>query len=164
MKEIIINIMMIFIGLGSSIGDAEVIFDSVEKMLTSLKIEVVKKSSILKNPPFGNIAKNEFANAVWQIESSKSPYQLLEVLQKIEIAHGRIRKKKWDDRTLDLDILMFGNTVLDKEKLTIPHPGIPERLFVLQPWMEIVNEEFAIPGMGQVKKLLKRIESDTLTP
>ena len=150
---------MIFIGLGSSIGNAKSIFDSVENALETLQIKVVKKSTILKNPPFGDVAKNEFSNAVWQIDTNNSPDQLLDILQKIEIDHGRTREKKWDDRTLDLDILMFGNTISNDEKLTIPHPGIAERMFVLKPWAEIVDVDFEVPGVEKVWEGLNKISN-----
>ncbi len=152
---------MIFIGLGSSIGNAEKIFQSVEKHLLKEKIQIIKKSKILKNPPYGKVAKNEFTNTVWQIKTDKNPNELIKILQKTEKAHGRTYEKKWADRTLDLDILIFRSIICNSKKLTIPHPEISKRIFVLKPLSEIVDEEFEIPGKGRVKELLENLTSFT---
>lgn len=151
---------MILLGLGSSIGNAEEIFDSAEQMMGAQGIKMLKKSSILKNPPFGNVAKNEFSNAVWAVETNLSAEDLLVVLQKIEAAHGRDKTSeiRWGDRSLDIDILTFGKQVIDSGQLQIPHPGIPERDFVLKPMAEIVDENFEIPTFGPLQKLLKHYE------
>ena len=146
--------MNIFIGLGSSIGDAVNIFTSAEKMFEKFDLKIIKKSKIIKSQPQGGVAKNEFSNAVWQIKTDKSPQQLLILLQKIENLHGRTRKKKWEDRTLDLDILIFGSTILDEESLTIPHPEIQNRDFVLMPLSELVDCDFEVPGMGSLRSLI----------
>ncbi len=151
---------MIFIGIGSSIGEAEEIFAAAEMDLEKENITVLKKSKILKNPPYGGVAENEFSNAVWQIETDKNPEELLSTLQKIENNHGRKRDKKWDDRTLDLDILVFNDMVFDTEKLKIPHPEIPKRDFVLIPWSEIVEENFEIPKFGKLKDLLQKLSKN----
>ncbi len=145
---------MIFLGLGSSIGNAKKIFTSTERALETCGICVIKKSKIFKNPPFGGVAKNEFSNAVWQIETTNSPAELLKILQKIENDHGRTREKKWDDRTLDLDILIFNDEIIDRKGLKIPHPEMAKRIFVLKPLAELVDETFEIPTLGTLKNLI----------
>lgn len=150
---------MIFLGLGSSIGDAKKIFKSVEEMLTHAGIKILKKSEIFKNPPQGGIAKNEFSNAVWKIETEIVPIRLLHLVQAIELKLGRERKKKWEDRTIDLDILIWRNQIWKEDNLEIPHPEIPNRLFVLKPLAEIVDESFEIPTFGSLKNLLERYEN-----
>ena len=150
-------ISQIFIGLGSSLGNAERLFFSTEKALASCGIKVVKKSSPYKNPPYGAIAKNEFTNSVWQIETHKSPQELLQTLQAIEKAHGRKREKKWEDRILDLDILIFGSTIFSDNFLTIPHPDLDKRIFVLKPLAEIVASDFEIPSFGKLHVLLNHL-------
>ena len=149
---------MIFIGLGSSVGDAKKIFSSTEHALETCGIRVVKKSKILKNPPVGGVAKNEFSNSVWQIEPVRDgyirPLQLLEILQKIETTHGRTHETKWDDRTLDLDILIFNDKIINTPHLKIPHPELQKRLFVLKPLAELVDESFEIPTLGALKNLI----------
>ena len=148
---------MIFLGLGSSIGDAKKTFKEVEKMLTHAGVKILKKSEILKNPPQGGIAKNEFSNAVWQIETEIVPNRLLHLLQAIELKLGRTREKKWDDRTIDLDILIWGNQIWREENLEIPHPEIPNRLFVLKPLSELVDKDFEIPTFGKLNDLLLKV-------
>lgn len=151
---------MIFLGLGSSVGNSEDIFSSTEKELEENAVVIVRKSKVLKNPPLGNVAKNEFSNAVWQIETSFSPQELLTVLKEIEENNGRTREKKWGDRTLDLDILIFDNLILETEELTIPHPEIPQRIFVLHPLSELVDESFKIPKFGLLKNLLEKLNEN----
>ncbi|MDH3324916.1 MAG: 2-amino-4-hydroxy-6-hydroxymethyldihydropteridine diphosphokinase [Candidatus Peregrinibacteria bacterium] len=148
---------MIFLSLGSSIGNAEKIFRSTEEFLENSNIKVLKKSQILKNPPLGEVAKNEFSNAVWQIETDVTPEELLKTLKSCETTHGRdLDAERWSDRLLDLDILTFNNEIINTETLKIPHPEIPNRIFVLQPWSEIVDENFKIPKFGTLKSLLTR--------
>ncbi len=147
---------MIFIGLGSSIGDAEKIFKSAENALGLKDVNVLRKSHILKNPPYGGVAENEFSNAVWQIETDLDPQALLKTLQTVENEHERKREKRWSDRTLDLDILIYHDEVLKTDTLTIPHPGIPNRRFVLEPLSELVDENFEIPTLGALRNLFDR--------
>jgi len=144
---------MIFIGLGSSIGDAEKIFRSAEVSLEKKNIHVVGKSNILLNPPYGGVAKNDFSNAVWQIETDFTPEELLKVLQAVENEHERVREKRWSDRTLDLDILIFNDEVMKTDNLIIPHPGIANRPFVLEPLTQLVDENFEIPTLGALRNL-----------
>ncbi len=153
------QLKMIFIGLGSSIGDAEKIFRSTETSLEKSNIRVVQKSNILRNPPYGGVAENEFSNAVWQIETERSPQELLKVLQEVEDQHDRKREKRWSDRTLDLDILIFNDVILKTKNLTIPHPGIANRRFVLEPLSELVDENFEIPTLGALRNLFDSHEN-----
>ncbi len=140
---------MIYLGVGSSIGNAEEIFSSAEKFLKKNGVFVIKKSKIYKNPPMGGVAENEFSNAVWEVEFFKktknlrySAKRLLKILKKCEKAHGRnLSAPKWSDRTLDLDILIFDNLSLKTKNLIIPHPEIDNRDFVLKPLREI-NVDF----------------------
>ncbi len=151
---------MIFLGIGSSVGNAENIFANTEKDLEENGIRVIKKSKILKNPPFGNIAKNEFSNAVWLVETSLSPQELFTVLKETEEKNGRTRAEKWADRTLDLDILIFHDLILETEELTIPHTGIPQRIFVLKPLTELVDKNFKIPRFGLLQSLLANLNEN----
>ena len=166
----------IFIGLGSSLGDAETTFRTSEQFLSQKGIQVLKKSKNLLNEPYGGVAKNKFTNAVWQIDfpltawekinfvllpdkykKIKKSFKLLKILQQCENFCGRVRNKKWEDRTLDLDILMFDDLILEKRKLKIPHPEISKRDFVLKPWLEIVDESFVIPRFGSLKNCLEKL-------
>lgn len=163
-------------GVGSSIGNANQIFDSARVWLEDHNIKVVVESGRLKNPAVGGVAQNEFTNAVWQLEFPESRWEklnwillpqqrrhwlkakkLLKLLKTCEAVHGRTPGKRWDDRPLDLDILQFYQLQVCRKKLHIPHPEIPKRLFVLQPWSEIVDEEHSIPKFGKLKDLLKKL-------
>ncbi len=150
---------MIFLGVGSSIGNTEQIFLAAENFLKKHKILVVQKSAILKNPPFGGIAKNEFSNAVWEISipEKMTPEQLLVVLKDVEKSAGRnLQSPRWSDRILDLDILIFHDQIVHTDNLTIPHSEIAKRDFVLNPLAELVDENFEIPTLGVLKSLLKK--------
>lgn len=169
---------MIFIGLGSSIGEAQKLFNEAEVFLNQHGVVVVKKSKNLVNPPVGGVAQNNFTNAVWQLDFKQTAWErfnwvllpsyrrtylkakkLLKILHRAENTGGRIRKKRWEDRTLDLDILMFYQLVINKKQLTLPHPEIPNRSFVLLPWSEIVDEDFLIPKFGLLTNLIQTLES-----
>lgn len=148
---------MIFIGVGSSIGDAEKIFREAAVFLAGRGVQVMKKSSTLKNPPLGGVAKNEFANAVWQIEvpEGMEPARLLEILKQAEKNAGRdLAAPRWSDRELDLDILLWGEEILDLPGLKIPHPEITKRDFVMKPLSELVDESFKIPTIGPLNSFL----------
>lgn len=169
---------MIFIGVGSSIGDAEKTFKQAQVFLQNQGICVLKKSKNLKNPAIGGVAKNNFTNAVWQIEFKETAWEktnwvllpqkrrlylkakkLLITLQACENHFGRTREKRWDDRTLDLDILMFHQLLIDKKRLSLPHSEIPNRPFVVLPWSEIVDEDFSIPKFGLLNQLIKKLKN-----
>lgn len=154
-----------FIAVGSSIGNAEHIFSSAVSFLNHKNIQVTKRSTTFKNPPYGGVAQNDFSNEVWEIEwgdldkkdLAVSALKLLSILQNCEDFHDRKREKKWEDRTLDLDILMFGELILETKKLTIPHKEIPKRNFVLYPWQEIVDAGFEIPKFGSIETLIQNL-------
>jgi len=105
----------------------------------------------------------DYINAVAEIATILGEHDLLRVLQSIEDAQGRNRQgKRWGPRTLDLDLLLFGDKIATTDELTIPHPGLYERAFVLYPLREIVAENFQIPGHGLLADLLTRCEKGTL--
>lgn len=151
---------MIFIGVGSSIGDAKKIFASTEKSLEEKNIHVLRKSSVLKNDPFGGVAKNKFSNAVWEIHTDLKPKELLTALEKVEEEHGRKDKflqQRWDDRTLDLDILLYHDQIVQTPELEIPHPRMIHRDFVLRPLSELVDESFEISTLGTLGECLRNL-------
>jgi len=102
----------------------------------------------------GGISQPFFTNAVVRITTRLPPAALLNELQKIECRFGRVRKLRWGPRTLDLDILLYGDLVLECRELMVPHPGIPFRSFVLYPLREIAPH-VDIPGMGTPDRLIK---------
>jgi 2-amino-4-hydroxy-6-hydroxymethyldihydropteridine diphosphokinase len=104
----------------------------------------------------------DFINAVARLQTKLTAEQLLEELQRIERLHGRQKTRHWGPRTLDLDILLYGDEVIESRRLTVPHPGIAQRNFVLYPLAEL-DSGLQIPGVGVVQALLARSSQDGLT-
>ena len=127
-----------YLGIGSNMGDRQGYIDKALKMLDETRgINVVKCSSIIESEPYGPVAQDDFLNGVICISTYLPPYPLLDRLHEIEDACGRVRTVHWGPRTLDLDILLYDDLVLNDEKLTIPHPDMKNREFVLKPLYEI---------------------------
>ena len=139
------------IGLGSNLDSParqlEIAFDLLATIPGST---VIARSSLYRSAPFGGIEQPDFVNAAAHIRTRLGAREFLERLQGIERSRGRERgETRWGPRVLDLDLLAYGDEVLDEDGLTIPHPGIAERNFVLLPLREIAPE-FEIPGLGRV--------------
>jgi 2-amino-4-hydroxy-6-hydroxymethyldihydropteridine diphosphokinase len=101
-------------------------------------------------------SKPSYLNAVCLIETTLSAQELLELCSEVEANLGRVRAERWQDRTIDLDIVAFGDQVIDTESLSVPHPRAHERLFVLLPWQEI-DPDAEIVGRGKVSDLIARL-------
>lgn len=124
-----------FIGLGANLGDRRAALVRSLALLGS-HVEVVSASSVYETAPMGPV-QPDFYNAVAEIETSLPPQDLLSVLKRIEEEMGRIHRERWGPREIDLDLLLYGDLVLDTPALTVPHPGITERLFVMVPLLEL---------------------------
>lgn len=94
-----------------------------------------------------------YLNAVALVQTRLAPTELLAALHRIEARHGRVRRERWGDRTLDLDLIAYGDETIDRDDLTVPHPRAHEREFVLAPWLE-VDPDAEIPGRGRIDALL----------
>ena len=120
-------------------------------------IRVIKTSSLYATEPWGKKDQEGFINAAVEIVTSLTPGQLLERLQEIEIKMGRQPSEKWGPRIIDIDILLFGDEVLESRKLTVPHPHMRNRLFVLIP-LEEINSAIRFPDDGMdIKEVLTRV-------
>lgn len=131
----------VFLGLGSNLGNSSEFLQSAVDVLTSdNNIEFVAMSSIYKSAPMGPQDQPDYLNAVCQVSTNYNPQELLAICQKIENEHGRERKdsERWGPRTLDIDILLFGNHQVNTPDLIIPHIGMADREFVMVPLFEIV--------------------------
>jgi 2-amino-4-hydroxy-6-hydroxymethyldihydropteridine diphosphokinase len=118
-------------------------------------MDVIKVSSFYRNPPMGPQTQPDYVNAVAEVTVDLAPEALMDQLEAIENAHGRQREgERWGPRTLDLDILLYGEEFVETQRLTIPHPGIGKRPFVLKPLVEIAPD-LVVPGLGAVEKLLE---------
>jgi 2-amino-4-hydroxy-6-hydroxymethyldihydropteridine diphosphokinase len=140
-----------FIGMGSNI---EPRLDFLMNALKELEkwVTICKVSSIYETEPWGNPELLPFYNAVVKIQTNFSPYELLGILLSIEKQFGRIRNKKWENRTLDLDLLDYQGVIFHEENLILPHPYIQERDFVVVPWYEI-DKHWVLSNHLKIKDL-----------
>ena len=132
-----------YIGLGANIGDRK---ENLDRAIALLKntpgIRVTAISDYINTSPVGYVDQPDFLNAVAELETELSPHEMLKVCNNIEQELKRKRIIHWGPRTIDLDILLYGNLVLQDEVLTIPHPRMHEREFVMKPLNEIAPEAF----------------------
>lgn len=128
----------VYVGLGSNLGNPEENIREALKMIqcrTEINITVI--SSLYLTEPVGFEDQPWFYNCVVELETELTPEELLDILQGIENDLGRVRTVRWGPRTVDLDILLFGNLTIDSERLIVPHPRMQERSFVMVPLDEI---------------------------
>jgi dihydroneopterin aldolase/2-amino-4-hydroxy-6-hydroxymethyldihydropteridine diphosphokinase len=139
----------VILSLGSSMGDSEKLLNDAILQLDQIRgVSVKKVSSFIHTKPYGGVAKNEFLNCAVEVECLLSPEKLLENIHDIEKNGGRVRDKRWDDRTIDIDIIFFGNRIVRGDGLSIPHPDYANRDFVLIPVKEIAAD-FVCPDTGK---------------
>lgn len=129
----------VILSLGSSEGDKKAALDGAIRALNALDgIKVLKVSDYIETEPYGGAAKNKFLNCALTAECLISPRELLDNIHLIESSFGRVRDTRWGDRTLDIDIVFFGNKIIAEEGLCVPHPDYKNRAFVLTPLKQIV--------------------------
>lgn len=148
--------VLAYVGIGSNLGDPVSIVRDALICLDHIPDSQVKKySSLYQSEPISDIPQGDFINAIAGIETSLQPTALLLELQSIEDAFYRRRDPalKWAPRTLDLDIILYGEHTIDNSHLSVPHPEMANRLFVLQPLMEIAGD-IQIPGLGDLQHLV----------
>lgn len=138
--------------LGGNRGDREELINQAVKFISE-KNQLAASSAIYETQAWGNVAKGNFLNQVIQLETSVSPEKLLELIQEIEEKLGRKRTETWGDRTMDIDILYFGDEVKHTPQLTIPHRFIQDRRFVLVPLAEILPDMIH-PVLGKSNRTL----------
>jgi 2-amino-4-hydroxy-6-hydroxymethyldihydropteridine diphosphokinase len=146
--------VLAYIGLGSNLDHPSQQLNAARtdiNALTDVKEQVF--SSLYHSPPMGPQDQPDYVNAVMAIETTLPPLDLLRALQGIENHHGRVRSQRWGARTLDLDILLYGDQMINIPDLIVPHSGITERAFVLYPLHEIAPE-LIIPNKGKLSDLL----------
>ena len=146
-----------YIALGSNMGDSKGHLDGAVKELDADKCCRVKKvSEFIVTEPVGGVEQDDFLNGCLELETLYTPYELLDFLHKIEQAHNRERIVHWGPRTLDLDILMYDDLVMNERKLTIPHKEMHKRLFVLEP-LEEIAPYLMHPLLGKTVTQLKEM-------
>jgi len=144
-----------YIGLGSNLENPSRQINSARLAIASLSpLKEEAFSSLYQSPPLDSSEQPDYVNAVMAVTTYLSPIDLLHTLQSIENNHGRIRLgKRWSARTLDLDVLLYGDLVINTPELTVPHIGLTQRAFVLQPLYEIAPQ-LTIPDKGKLVDLL----------
>lgn len=136
-----------YLGLGSNIEPRlEFLRTAAEKINQTKNIQVIKESSVYLTKPYGYLEQDNFLNAVLLIETSFDPEKLLDILLNIEKEMGRKREVEWGPRKIDIDILFYNDLNYQSGNLTIPHPEIQKRAFVMIPLLEIAVEELFIEG------------------
>lgn len=150
--------MRAYVGLGSNLGDREQAIEQAVALLgAEPQVEVVATSTLRETEPWGPVAQPGFLNGAVEVETSLEPRALLGVLLDVERRLGRVRDERFGPRTIDLDLLVFGDAVLDEPGLTVPHPRLHERAFALEPLHEL-DPELVVPGRGRVDELLQALE------
>jgi len=133
--------MHAYIGLGSNLDNPrQQVNDALQELTTLAQTQLLCHSSLYRSDPVGPPGQPDYINAVALLETALEPEALLDALQGIEQAHQRVRKLHWGPRTLDLDILLYDDRIIDSERLIIPHAWMLERSFVLWPLAEIAPD------------------------
>ena len=143
-----------YVGLGSNLDDPRrQVGQAISELAGIPATRVLKRSSLYRSEPLGHAAQPEFVNAVAALDTVLEPEALLGELQAIEARHARARSFRNAPRTLDLDLLLYGDRVQRSARLELPHPRMHERAFVLEPLLEI-EPGIAVPGRGRAQDLL----------
>lgn len=149
--------MRAYLGLGSNLDNPITQVRSALSALNHLPhTTVVAISSLYRSKPLAQMVQPDYVNAVVALQTQLSPFELLLECQQIERQQGRVRHQRWGSRTIDLDVLLYGDEIIQSDRLTIPHPGIPLREFVLYPLAEL-NSELVIPGVGPLSLLCETV-------
>jgi 2-amino-4-hydroxy-6-hydroxymethyldihydropteridine diphosphokinase len=146
-----------YVGLGANLGDRERNLSSAVELLGAEPgIEVVAVSAFRETEPVGYVDQPRFLNGACAVETDLSPRELLERLLAVERALGRAREKeaRWGPRTIDLDLLLFGEKTVDEPGLTVPHPRLTERSFALEPLLEL-DPNLHLPDGRGLRELLR---------
>jgi 2-amino-4-hydroxy-6-hydroxymethyldihydropteridine diphosphokinase len=146
------------LGLGSNLGDSRaIVIGAIERLQIHPQIEITAVSSWYHTAPIGP-PQPDYINGCATIWTSLTPIEVLETLQAIEAEFGRVRKEVWGARTLDLDLLLYDNLIIDLPNLQIPHPHMCERVFVLVPLAEIAPDWIEPTSGHSIATLSKQLE------
>lgn len=151
-----------FLGIGSNLEQPS---QQIRRAFTALQAlpesRDVRCSPLYRSPPMGPQHQPDYVNAVVSMVTRLPPDRLLREMQTIEQAQGRVRGVRWGARTLDIDLLVYGDLILDTPDLQIPHPGIAQRAFVLYPLFDLAPR-LVIPGLGALSGLVGAVDAQGL--
>ena len=155
-----------YIGIGSNLRNpyrqVSSAFDALAGLPSS---HLMRKSQLYRSPPVGPPEQPDYVNAAALLDTGLGPLELLDALQAIERSHGRRRDgARWGPRTLDLDLLLLGNLVLNSQRLCLPHPEMHRRAFVLVPMSDIAPPGLVVPGKGALTDLLRACDCSLVVP
>ena len=154
--------MIAFIGIGANLGDARAnVEDAIARLDALPGATLLGRSSLYRTAPIDS-GGDDYINAVARVDTTLDPQALLEALQGIELAHGRERPYRNAPRTLDLDLLLYGDETVATGSLSVPHPRMHERAFVLAPLLEIAPEAI-IPGLGPAAGFVPQVADQFIT-
>ena len=145
-----------YVGIGANLGDREAAIRRAAELIGAARLSTIRETE-----PWGLVEQPLFLNAVAQLESDLTAPSLLARLLEVERELGRVRGgPRWGPRVIDLDVLLYGDETIDEPGLTVPHPRLHERLFVLEPLAEL-DPHLVVPGRGKVSALLAELQSST---
>jgi 2-amino-4-hydroxy-6-hydroxymethyldihydropteridine diphosphokinase len=148
-----------YVGLGANVGPREVtLLRAIDLLAEADDVEVLEVSQLRETDPVGMVDQPSFLNGAARIDTSLSPRALLELLLRIERSLGRVREERWGPRTVDLDLLVYGDLTVDEPGLRVPHPRLHERRFALEPLAEL-DPELVVPGLGSVAAALAALDA-----
>ena len=146
-----------YVGIGSNLDrPREQVLQAFEELGKIPRTRLTKRSSLYRSAPVGHTDQPDFVNAVGELDSALTPMEMLQQLQQIESRHGRERSFQNAPRTLDLDLLLYQGSIFHSPDLTLPHPRMHQRAFVLKPLLEIAPDAF-IPGIGLASASLEKV-------
>jgi len=146
-----------FVGIGSNLGDRETNLERALELLAAEDgIEIAAVSEIRETEPVGPVEQGLFLNGAARVETSLAPRALLACLLTVENRLGRVREERWGPRTIDLDLLLYGDEQIDEPGLSVPHPRLHERRFALEPLADL-DPGLEIPGQGPLSTLLAKL-------
>jgi 2-amino-4-hydroxy-6-hydroxymethyldihydropteridine diphosphokinase len=137
---------------------------AIETLASIPETRFVRASRLFRTAPWGRADQPAFVNAAAELATALAPRALLDALLAIEREHGRHRDgTRWGPRTLDLDVLLYGDTVVEEPGLAIPHPHLAERAFVLLPLADL-DPALQVPGRGRISELLRQVDANDVVP
>jgi len=149
----------VHIGFGANLGDPRTTLQRAIAALSAEAIAYVRRAPLYRTAPMGPPGQPDYLNTVIEVDTALAPLELLDALKRIEGALGRLPSERWAARAIDLDLLLYGEQIVDHERLTVPHAGLAQRRFVLAPLARLVPS-LRVPGIGRTVAELLASSSD----